>query len=408
MVRLGDVSRRYDAVVVGGGPAGATVGGLLASRGRRVLVVERQAFPRFQIGESLLPLSCEIFEKLGVMSELCERCTLKFGATFVDADTGRKARYRFAEAFDSRYPHAFQVRRASFDTLLLERARALGAEVRQPCRVEEIRFEGDRAVGVRLEGGDIVDAPVVVDATGRGALLATRFARRQRIPHLDQTAIYAHYEGVERLPGEAAGDVTVVMFDQGWFWIIPFLDGETSVGLVATRQFMATRGRDDLATFWERSLRDVPFMVEAMRDARPRGELRTAADFSYRVDPIVGDGWLCVGDALGFVDPLFSSGVHLAMRSGDAAAAAIDAALTAGDLSQAAFAAYGEKVRYASGLFMGVVQAAYDGEFRQMLFAEPQRPALRKVITSILSGDVMHDDPPAWVRFVSERFQPTL
>lgn len=397
----------YEAVIVGGGPAGATLGGLLASRGRRVLIVERQQFPRFQIGESLLPLSCEIFEKLGVMEELCESCTHKYGATFVDADDGRQVRYRFAEAFDNRYPHAFQVRRASFDTLLLDRARALGAEIRQPCKAEEIVFDGERAVGLRLEGGEEIAAEVVVDATGRGAMLATRFGRRRRLPYLDQTAIYAHYEGVTRLPGEAAGDVVVVMFDDGWYWIIPFRDGETSVGVVGNRTFMARR-QGDIPSFWEEVRQVVPFMREATKDARRVTEVRTAADFSYRVDPIVGDGWLCVGDAFGFIDPLFSSGVHLAMRSADIAAGAIDAALASGDTSAGAFVAYEKMVRYASGLFMGVVQAAYAGEFRQMLFAESQRPALRKVITSILSGDVMHEEPPAWVRFVSERFQPQL
>jgi flavin-dependent dehydrogenase len=400
----------HEVVVVGGGPAGSTVASLLAARGRHVALVERERFPRFQIGESLLPHSCPVFEELGVIDALDARFIRKYGATFVDAKTGGTTRYRFAEAFDKRYPHAFQVLREEFDELLLARARELGVEVVQPCKVSEVLFDGDRAVGVRAMPADSdqpveLTARVVIDATGRGSMLASRFRNKRRLQGLEMTAVYSHYHGVRRLEGELEGDIRVVLFDHGWFWVIPFRGDVTSVGAVCHKSWMAERNGQSFEDFLRRTIQLVPYLIDVMDGSERVAPVRTAADFSYGVQRITGPGWLCVGDAFGFIDPLFSTGVHLGLRGAQLAAATVDTALAAGRVPDAdELDAYTAVVRRASEVFMGVVQANYDGEFREMLFEANQRPMMRQVITSVLGGDVVHTKPPAWIRFMQERF----
>jgi flavin-dependent dehydrogenase len=411
------MSDTYDAIIIGGGPGGSSLGGILAMSGRRPLIVEREAFPRFHIGESLLPQSCEIFHKLGVTDDLDRRFMKKYGATFVCNRTGRQGRYLFSEAFDRRYPYAYQVPRAEFDMLLLDRAKELGAEVRQPCKVADVVFDGERAIGVMVQDEDggrhELRAPVVVDASGRGSMMASHMRSRSRLQGLEQTAVFAHYLGVPRAEGQAEGDIRIVVFEHGWIWIIPFQGEITSVGMVVSREWMNEKGKSEsLDDFFDRTMELSPFMLELLAESERTGPTRAAADFSYGVSQLVGDGWLCVGDSCGFIDPLFSSGAHLAIKGADLAAGAIDRALTAGDTSRAAFTDYEERMREASNMFLGAVQAFYTGELRELLFQADPRRTLRQVITSMLSGDVVHDlgKPPTWVRFVRSRFpaRPTV
>ncbi len=397
-------ARQSEVIVVGGGPAGATVAALLAQRGRAVTLIERDAFPRFQIGESLLPKSCRVFERLGIMARLDGQFVRKYGARFICAETGRENRYRFAEAFDAQHAYAFEVTRADFDALLLERARELGVQVRQPCKVDEVIFDGERAVGARCDG-ERLHAQVVVDATGRGSLLASRFGMKRRLDGLDHGAVFAHFRGKPLWDGDARGDITILMGPRGWAWVIPFVGEHASIGIVMDKEWLAERGGRSMEAFFEESLAGWGCGVELLRTFAREGPVRSAANFSYEVSRVVGDGWLCVGDAFGFIDPLFSSGAHMALGGAWLAAEAIDDALTAGDVGAARFAGYVRQNRAASDLFLGVVRATYRGEFRQMLFEQRQRAMLRKVITSLLSGDVFHPDPaPTWVRFVRGRF----
>lgn len=404
----------YDVLVLGGGPGGSTLAACLAQRGRRALVLEREKFPRFHIGESLLPRSCEVFHKLGVVDKLDAQFLRKYGARFLCSTTRRVNTYSFAEAFDSTYEYAYQVPRADFDHLLLRHAVEMGAEVREQWEATEVIFEGSRAVGVkarsRVDGqpGEIVEirAPIVADCTGRDTLLASRLRRKAQVARLDKTALFSHYKGAFREEGINEGNIQIVIFEHGWFWFIPFRGPVSSVGVVVTSEWMKQRRKgESLDELKDRAIASSSWASEFLASAERIAPVRALADFSYRIDQLTGDGWLFVGDAGGFLDPLFSTGAHLAIKGADLAARAIDDALLRGDTSRAAFVEYEAAVRYAVDLFLGVVQGFYAGEFRETLFEENQRPTMRKLITSILSGDVFHQDrKPPWAGFVQKQY----
>ncbi len=443
-----------EVAVLGGGPGGSTAAARLAQLGRRALLLEQQRFPRFHIGESLLPSSAPVLRTLGLHDELDRRFLRKYGARFLDDELGpghaeAEARYVFAEAFPPAIPHSWQVPRAEFDELILRRAEALGADVREGWQARRALFDGDTVVGLEALSpkGELrrIRAQVVVDATGRDALLAHGPHRqrldpsdptalpggRTRVAGLDKTAIFTHVEGGHRNPGDDAGQIEITILagrnedgsTPGWAWFIPFSDGRSSVGFVLSSELVrariadaqslfgageppaAARGERLAKVFAEQVARS-PWMRWLLRDAGPFAEVRAAADYSFRVETLAGNGWLAVGDAAGFIDPLFSTGAHLAMGGADHAAAVIDAALREGDVRAARFDPYARKLRAAGDLFLGAVQSFYRGELRGMLFAQKQRPALRKTITSMLAGDVFHEESPGplWAAFLRERF----
>ncbi len=414
------MSGSYDVIVVGGGPGGSVCAAKLAERGRRVLVLEREKFPRFHLGESLLPQSIPVLESLGLMPTMHEKFIVKYGARFHLDSTGQKERYVFATAFDSsqpgtgapKYDHAFQVPRDEFDDVLLRNAEKRGAEVREEWDCKRIRFEGERAIGVVARDKDGtehgIDARFVVDATGRDALLAGGRREKTRIDRLDKSAFYTHYRGARRQEGVLEGDIDVVIFSGGWFWFIPFKDGRTSVGAVVSSAWVKENreaaGDEDVASFMlRRAIEQSPsaqWLLEGAEALWPKA--RAAADYSYRVGRTFGDGWLMVGDAGGFVDPLFSSGAHIAMRSGARAAERIDEALTDGDVSAARFHDWAMEVKLGTDTFVDAVQAFYAGGLLKYLFAEKQHTFLRRSITSLLAGDVYSADA-RWIKDVRMR-----
>ena len=400
-----------DVLVVGGGPGGATLAACLARRGRRVLVLERDTFPRFHIGESLLPGSIQVFEELGLLPAIEARFLRKDGAVFIDGPSGRETRYAFSEAFKPRHAHAYQVPRDEFDLLLLEHARASGAEARYGWTVERMLLENDRAVGVVARDPEgrqhEIRARLVVDATGRDALRAHASRSQQKLPLLEQTlALYSQFRGIPRAEGPLGGDIRIVVSPAGWFWLIPFADGRTSVGAVLEPSaIVKAQGRADVGQTFAAVCDACEPMRRLLEGAEPVFPVRAIADFSYRVTEISGDGWLAIGDAAGFIDPLFSTGVHLAVRGARLASDHIDAALSDGDVSRPRWLAYERSQRRATEIFVGAVQAFYRGLFKTLLDGSAkQHPYLRKLITSILAGDVYHDDEPRWLRDFATRF----
>lgn len=378
-------------VVIGGGPAGSVTAARLRQHGVEVVVLEKETFPRFHLGESLLPKSLPILETIGVLPAVAERFIPKFGARFHDDIRGKKDRFAFDGAWKPEPAYAFQVERSAFDALLLDHARSLGADVRQPCAAKRIVFEGDRAVAVETTDQRI-DADFVIDASGRDLMRGTP---TEKIDGLDQTSIYMHYTGIPRACGAEEGDVDIVLFESGeagrpnWFWVIPFKGTTTSVGAVVSRAWMRARAGKDLGQLFAEAVAASPSATELLRDGTPLWpEFRATADFSYRVKSVRGTNWLAVGDAGGFIDPLFSTGAHLAMTGGFMAAEAIAAG--------AGFDAWEASTRAAAETFTLAVQAFYRGPLIEHLFTENKRTPLRRSITSLLAGDVYGDS--IWLR----------
>ena len=305
------VPATVDAVVCGGGPAGATFAALLVRQGLTVAVFERERFPRFHIGESLLPWNMPLLERLGVLPELTRNMQTKLGARFYHHGTERTRIVRFVDGMDDRHPSAFQVKRAEFDQILLDNARRSGATVFEEARVEEVLFDatGRRATGVRVKlAGEAtpreVTARVVVDATGRDALLSRKVGGRMRDPLLNRSAAFAHFDTFRRDDGPTGGDIIVVTTPDGWWWMIPFSDGSVSVGVVMPSQRFKTRTGSVEALF-EAALAATPEVCDRLEGSQRTTEVKAIADYSYKMSSFSGDGYCLVGDAACFLDPVF-------------------------------------------------------------------------------------------------------
>lgn len=402
---------KVDVAVIGGGPAGSVCAARLAQHGRRVVVLERDRHPRFHLGESLLPGSMGVLDTIGVLGEAHQRFLIKRGARFVDGDDHTKAaRYAFADAFHATWDHAFEVPRDEFDEMLFRRAGASGAHLRESREVRRILFEGSRAKGVEARGPDGVvenfEARFVVDASGRDAMIARATDATERIAHLERTALFTQVRGAWRDDGEREGDIQIVVMaanNRAWFWLIPFADGRTSVGVVVSAAWMrASRNRRGPEALFDEAVAQCPTVVRMLAGATRLFPPRATADFSFRVRTMRGPGWLATGDATGFINPLFSTGAHLAMRGGLLAADAIHASLDEPDAPPERFDAWERELKQGLDLYVGAVQAFYEGDLATHLFAQPQHPFLRRAITSMLAGDVFADS--VWARAMRDRY----
>lgn len=386
---------RREVVVVGGGPAGAATAGFLARAGRDVLVLERERFPRFHIGESLLPASVPILRRLGVAERLDEvGFQRKWGAHFAFRRLGKVRSIEFARAIGAPAARAWQVRRADFDQLLLEHARSLGAEVREQTAVRQVLVEGTRAVGVELEDGSVIEAAVVVDATGRDTLLGAQLGLRERDPVLRQAALFAHFEGPGPDLGRDGGDILVVADGGSWWWLIPLDAGTTSVGVVLPAEAMRARGGRSLEELFDQLVAGIPEVAEPLGRARRSSQVWPAADFSYRLRSFSGDGWVAVGDAGAFLDPVFSSGVHLALDGAEGAAAVIAKGLARrGTVLASDFARWERRLRRGLDRFRRFIVGFYDPAFARVYTGDPPLDFFRNGIVSILSGRVFDRHP---------------
>jgi flavin-dependent dehydrogenase len=394
------VGNSYDTLIVGGGPAGSTVATLLAQHGLRVAIFERARFPRFHIGESLLPANVPVFERLGCHDALRRAGFLvKPGASFYDEYEGRGTNtFAFQpNAFQPAF--AYNVVRASFDDILLQNAARAGCAVHRQHTVRHPRIEPDKVVvQVSTPQGtqQMVQASLLVDASGRSALLGGTLGQRELLPDLGKVALFAHFQGAQRDPTIPDGNIRIHLVRDGWIWWIPFADGTDSVGCVLHAKVVKERAGSVEALF-DRVLATSPRLTQGLAQARRITPVHTAANFSYRVAPIVGDRYLAVGDATGFVDPIFSAGVFIAMRSAELAAEAIIHAFRHRDFSASAFRSYAARLHRGVAPFLAMIQRFYEPAFLDLFFSPTPPRHLYRAVLWVLSGAAF-DHQPLWLR----------
>jgi flavin-dependent dehydrogenase len=383
----------FDTIVIGGGPAGCTVSTLLAEKNRRVLMLEKAKMPRYHIGESLMPFCWFTLQKLGVLDQMKELGFVeKLSVQFVNQDGQRSRPFYFFQHNDHPSSTTWQVERSRFDEMLWKNAISKGVDGRDSTKVVRVIQDVRGAVtGVvaRTEDGPEVEyhAPMTVDCTGRDAFWCSKNQWRERDPELNKIAIWTYWKGAKRDTGLDAGSTTVAYVpDKGWFWYIPLANDIVSVGIVADRAYLYQDSRD-LETIFHRCIKDNAWIQDHLSVGQSTGEYRVTGEFSYRAQHCAADGILLAGDAFCFLDPVFSSGVFLAMKSGDMAAQAIDAALTKGDFTAAQFDSYGGELCTHIETMRRIVYAFYDQNFSfsKLIKAHPD---VRGRLTDCLIGNM--------------------
>ncbi|HEX7341958.1 MAG TPA: NAD(P)/FAD-dependent oxidoreductase [Rhodanobacteraceae bacterium] len=396
------VDETCDVLVIGGGPGGSTVATLLARAGLKVLQLEKVHHPRFHIGESLLPMNLPVFERLGVLEKVRAIATFKAGADF-EADNERGYNtYAFARALGNSPPHSFQVWRADFDKMLFEHARESGTDTREGHEVLSVEHRSlrEHLARVRTEDGReyTVTARYVLDASGRDALLATHKKIRRKNAVHQSAAIFGHFHDAVYRDGEDAGNISIYNFEHGWMWMIPLPNGVMSVGAVCRPDYLKTRRGRDSREFLRETLALCPALDERMRDATLIDDkAHVAGNYSYKSDTLGGPGWMLVGDAFAFLDPVFSSGVYLAMSGAERIADLTLAALA--DPATEAPAQRRLEKRIRTGMArLSFFIYRFNSPVMQDMFRHPRNTwKVEQGVISMLAGDVF-DSRPVWWR----------
>lgn len=374
-----------DVAIIGAGPAGSAAAILLATCGHRVVLCEKEAYPHFKIGESLLPHSLELFDRLGIREELERHAFPKYGGEIASACGRRIRRFYFEDALQLRHRKAYQVERAWFDRMLLERAATSGVEVRQPCAVTGVHFD-DGGVTLGTDGGEI-RVKYLLDCSGRTALVGQHFDLKRRYDHLRKFSVYAHFENVQRDSGRDATLTRLVRARDCWFWLIPIDERRTSVGVVMDlADFRA--GKRTPETALNEAIARSELMRSRMAAARRTTDVHAAGDYSYRNTQLHGPRWLLAGDAAGFIDPIFSTGVFLALHSAGRAAASIDFAIRHPMLGPLRFGSYARGLNRLMDRYLRLVTAWYTDEFVDA-FTTPRPPfQIPQAVNSVLGGNI--------------------
>jgi flavin-dependent dehydrogenase len=386
----------WDAIIIGGGPAGSTAAAILGQRGRSVLLLEKEKFPRYHVGESLMPFCYYTLDRLGVIEELKRQAyPRKYSVQFARRNGEVSQPFYFFEHLDHEAATTWQVTRSEFDEMLLNNARRKGARVLEETRARGFIERDGAVVGVRAEtadGGTMeVRAPVTIDASGRDALGISRNRWRVRDPELNKVAIWTYYRGGKRDPGYDAGATTVAYLEnKGWFWYIPLATDVVSVGVVAERDYLYRAGRDP-AEIFRAEIPNNRWIADHLAGAEPFGPHYVTGEYSYRARYCASDGIVLAGDAFAFLDPVFSSGVFLALWSGEQAAHAVDAALRGGHCRGDAFTTYGSTMCRGMEAMRKLVYAFYDPEFSFGKLVR-RHPEVRGRLTDCLIGDLFEKE----------------
>lgn len=395
-------TERYEAIIIGGGPAGASAAAILAEYGHRVLVLERERFPRYHIGESLIPFSYQPLDRLGLIPWLKRsHFVKKYSVTFVQPEGKRSLPFYFHTRYDREtIAQTWQVLRSEFDQELLDNAREKGAVVREETVVKQLLMEGDRVVGVEASGKDgqtgAVLAPITLDCTGKEAFTANRRGWRMPDPYLNKIAVWTYYKGSRREPGLDEGATTVAYVpEKGWFWHIPQHDDMVSVGVVAESSYLLRDGWRNPQQIFDREVNQNLWIKEHLAHGKQVGTCFITSEYSRHTRYCAAPGLVLAGDAFAFLDPVFSSGVMLALKSGVLSGETVHEALLCGDLSPAKFHAYGTVMRQGVENMRKLVYAFYhqDFSFREVIKRHPEAAG---AITDCLSGDVNKDYSQLW------------
>ncbi len=395
-------SEQFDAIIIGGGPAGSSSAAILAEYGHRVLVLEREKFPRYHIGESLIPFTFQPLERLGLIPMMKNsHFVKKYSVTFVQPEGKRSLPFYFHTRYDKEtIAQTWQVLRSEFDQLLLDNARTKGATVREETTVVQLLMDGDRVIGVEAKGKDgqtyQVHAPITLDCTGKEAFTSIRRGWRMNDPYLNKIAVWTYYKGSQRGEGMDEGATTVAYVpDKGWFWHIPQHDDMVSVGIVAEGKYLTRDGVRNPKDIFTREIEQNQWIKNHLGVGQQVGDYFITSEYSRHSKYCAAPGLVLVGDAFAFLDPVFSSGVMLALKSGVMIGETIHQGLLANDLSPARFTEYGTVMRQGVENMRKLVYAFYhpDFSFREVIKKHPEAAGQ---ITDCLSGDVNKDFSELW------------
>jgi len=382
-----------DVLVIGGGPAGSTAATLLAERGYAVTLLEKAHHPRFHIGESLLPANLPLLEKLGVADEIRAIGMEKWGAEFVSPWHDNKQVYEFAGALDKSMPMAYQVRRSEFDEILIRNASRKNARVVEGCQVQDVVFLENK-IGALItachDDGSVetVRARFVVDASGRDTFLGNQFKAKKRNKKHNSAAIYGHFTDVERHQGKAAGNITLYWFDHGWFWLIPLADGTTSIGAVIWPYYLKTRKTKLLEQFLQETIALCEPLNARLKNAHLTSAVGATGNFAYQCDRSHGSHYLLLGDAYSFIDPVFSSGVLLAMQSAFIGAETVDQCLSQPKQANAALKKFDKAMKIGPKEFSWFIYRITNPALRDLFMGPKNVFRVKEGVLSVLAGDV--------------------
>jgi flavin-dependent dehydrogenase len=389
--------QQCDVLVIGGGPAGTTVAPMLAAKGYKVVLLEKARHPRFHIGESLLPANLPLFEQMGIAEEVKAIGMVKPGAEFVSPHHDMPQVFHFADAWDKSMPYAYQVKRDEFDSILIRNAEKKGVEVHQNCKAKAVDFLPDNSAVVRAQHDDGREcewqARFVVDASGRDTFLANRFQIKHRNPKHNSSAIYGHFTGAKRHEGQAAGNITIFWFEHGWFWFIPMMNDTTSIGMVTWPYYMKTIGDRNIEQFLMDGIAMCPALAERLKEAKLVTKVEATGNFSYVSERNHGANYLLLGDAYAFIDPVFSSGVLLAMNSGVLGAEAIDTCLRQPAQAAVALKRFDALMKHGPKEFSWFIYRVTNPIMRDFFMYPKNIFRVKEALLSVLAGDIFGKTP---------------